>query len=307
LLFAAGTEGLLPNNIRVFEADAATKASKAALSETTSLMEQAANPSPLSLAAAISSLNKPVTEVALGRGIPPLPKKLVEKMLAWKYVDLAELPPARGNTVKNAGQLSQNIVLIQSPEVLRNQQRLIPDITIWVQCFGIYASVLATQFPQHVPELLAYMGDIIKASKQFKWPSWVIYDVAYRQCMEETGQKDWSKVDPSIYARSFTGWAKTSSWCTWCVSLDHDNSSCPFNNGQHYRHNTNRRMQPYPTHMIRGSSEQTCIKYNRYNGDCKFGENCKYKHVCSSCGGGHPKSKCTSSKSGNQAGSSTSS
>ena len=54
--------------------------------------------------------------------------------------------------------------------------------------------MLATQFPQHVPELLAYMGDIIKASKQFKWPSWVIYD-AYRQCMEETGQKDWSKVD----------------------------------------------------------------------------------------------------------------
>jgi len=69
--------------------------------------------------------------------------------------------------------------------------------------------VLATQFPQHVPELLAYMGDIIKASKQFKWPSWVIYDIVYCQCMEETGQKDWSKVDPSIYARSFKGWAKT--------------------------------------------------------------------------------------------------
>ena len=187
MLFAAGTKGSLPDNIRVFEADATTESSKAALSEAASTIDQAANPCPLSLAAAISFLNNPITEVVLGRGIPPLPKKLVEKMLAWKYVDLAELPPARGNTVKNAGQLSQNIVLIQSPEVLRNQQRLIPDITIWVQCFGIYASVLATQFPQHVPELLAYRGDIEKASKQLKWPSWVIFDFVYCQCMEETG------------------------------------------------------------------------------------------------------------------------
>jgi len=105
LLFAAGTKGSLPDNIRVFEADATTESSKAAAST----MDQAANPSPLSLATAI----KPITEVALSRGIPPVPKKLVEKMLAWKYVDLAELPPARGNTVKNAGQLSPNVVLIQ--------------------------------------------------------------------------------------------------------------------------------------------------------------------------------------------------
>ena len=109
MLFAAGTKGSLPDNIRDFEADATTESSKAAAST----MDQTANPSPLSLAAAMSSLNKPITEVALGRGIPPLPKKLVEKMLAWKYVGLAELPPARGNTVKNAGQLSPNVVLIQ--------------------------------------------------------------------------------------------------------------------------------------------------------------------------------------------------
>jgi len=114
LLFAAGTKGSLLDNIRVFEADATTESSKA----TASTMDQAANPSPLSLAAAISFLNNPVTEVVLGRGIPPLPKKLVEKMLAWKYVGLAELPPARGNTVKNAGQLSLTVVLIQLDEFL---------------------------------------------------------------------------------------------------------------------------------------------------------------------------------------------
>ena len=100
--------------------------------------------------------------------------------------------------------------------------------------------------------------------------------------MEETAQKDWLKVHPSIYyARSFTGWVKTSSWCTWCVRLDHDNTTCPFNAAitQHHRHNPTRRMEPYPTHLR--NSDQTCIKYNRYNGDCKFGENCKFRHICS--------------------------
>ena len=24
-----------------------------------------------------------------------------------------------------------------------------------------------------------------------------------------------------------------------------------------------------------------CIKFNKYDGDCKFGRNCKYQHVCS--------------------------
>ena len=73
MLFAAGTKGSLPDNIRVFEADATTESSKAALSEAASTIDQAANPCPLSLAAAISFLNNPVTEVVLGRGIPPLP------------------------------------------------------------------------------------------------------------------------------------------------------------------------------------------------------------------------------------------
>ena len=39
---------------------------------------------------------KPPSTVMLGMGLPPLPKKLVDKILAGEYVDFAELPPARG-------------------------------------------------------------------------------------------------------------------------------------------------------------------------------------------------------------------
>ena len=46
--------------------------------------------------------------------------------------------------------------------------------------------------------------------------------------MAETDQRDWSKVDPSIYAWCFTGWAPPPSWCTLCVTLDHDTADCPY-------------------------------------------------------------------------------
>jgi len=35
-----------------------------------------------------------------------------------------------------------------------------------------------------------------------------------------------------------------------------------------------------------------CIKYNKFNGDCKFGRECRFLHVCSSWGGSHPANKC---------------
>ena len=251
-----------------------------------------------SIAAALSSVSKPVAEVTLGRGIPALPKRMVEKMLAWEYVDLAELPPARANMAKEAMGTTPNVLLVQSLESVRHHRKIIPDITTWVQCYSIYVSVMATRHGDFVPELMAYMRDIIRASKQFKWPAWIVYDINYRQHMAETAEKDWSKVDASIYSRCLTGWARPTTWCEWCVSLDHETNDCPFSN-QPIRARDKPRFQPYSSNVPRSSMTHrsaqlpTCIKFNRYGGDCKFGAGCKYRHVCSICGEPHPQSKCT--------------
>ena len=237
----------------------------------------------MSLAAALTSMNKPASEIALGRGIPALPKRMVKKMLAWEYIDLADLPPARANVPKDALSSTPNVLLIQSIETVRHHHRLIPDITTWVQCFSIYTSVLATKHLQHVPKLMAYMRDIIRASEQFKWPAWILYDTNYQQHMAETKCKDWSKVDPSIYSRCLTGWARPTSWCEWCISLDHDSSECPFTAAR----GKERCHQPYPapSSMVRATAKARsqvqphCIKYNKYGDDCKFGAS-------------YPRSKC---------------
>ena len=82
-------------------------------------------------------------------------------------------------------------MLVHSTE-LAKAQKMVLDVATWVQCFTIYTSAVATKKPDRILPMMAYMVDIIRASRQFKWPSWVLYDVA------AAGQEDWSKVDPSL-------------------------------------------------------------------------------------------------------------
>ena len=131
-------------------------------------------------------MSEPALEVAMGR------------WNKWSFslgdVDLADQPPAW-----------ENVANYESPRFWDSTPslQLILCITTWVQCFSIYTSVLATKHPLHVPELIFYM---IRASKQFNWPIWMVYDTNYHQHMADIGCKERSKVDSSIYSRCSTGW-----------------------------------------------------------------------------------------------------
>ena len=70
-----------------------------------------APPTPLSWATALS-VSKAASDIALGRGIPSLPKRLVKQMLAWQFIDLAELPPVRAHVLKDLLYTTPNVLLI---------------------------------------------------------------------------------------------------------------------------------------------------------------------------------------------------
>ena len=142
--------------------------------------------------AVLASLAKRASEeVPVGYGLPAIPKRLHDKMLAWEYIDLAELPPARAMPKEPVLAATGNIWLVQSTDLAKSQKRLIPDVTTWVQCFAIYISVVATKFADRVLSMLGHMVEIIRASCQFRWPSWVMYDANYRREAAATGQTDW--------------------------------------------------------------------------------------------------------------------
>lgn len=64
--------------------------------------------------------------------------------------------------------------------------------------------VLGSAFPDQLPELIAYQLLIVKHSVKFDYPSWLRYNVDFRQWAASTGFHSWSQIHPQFYAFAFT-------------------------------------------------------------------------------------------------------
>lgn len=214
--------------------------------------------------------------VHLGPGLPAMPKKLVDRIEANEYVDFNDLPPAKGKGRLLSQPLEGQLVVIQAADLVQSR-RLIPDLATWVQCFGIYTAVVTQKKPDKLPELLAYQATVAKASQKYRWPSWLIYDQNFR--MEAAGKPEtsWAQMDPGLYTQCFTGQARTAeNWCTTCQGVDHPSTRCPFRThkrswssafGSQGSQKAARSPNPNPAGRL-----GVCIKYNRFNGDCRYGK-----------------------------------
>ena len=222
-------------------------------------------------------------QVSLGHGMPSLPKKVVDRIISGEFIDFADLPPAKGR-VRSLPTSEGSIILVQAADLLQ-KKRLLPDLATWMQCFALYASVICSQAPDRLADLMGYMCQIARASQRFKWPSWVIYDQNFRQDAADQRILVWARLDPGLFSQCFTGQAKNSeAWCRSCHSVDHGTDSCPLKP----------LVTPPPPKRSRPSSAPTtvvCRKFNRL-GNCPFGSKCRYAHRCSLCGGEHPLTQC---------------
>lgn len=246
--------------------------------------------------------------ISVAAGLPALPKKLVEQIQGGQYIDFCELPPAKGRTRPLPSQDEGHIIVVRA-EDLSGTRKMIPDLATWLQCFAVYMAVITNKEPDRTNNLLAYMVTIAKASTKYSWPSWVVYDQNFRQEAADNGLKDWAKVDPSIYTQCFTNAAVSDEkWCKNCQSIDHGSNTCPLqiyqsstgggtSNGSglsRKRPNPDQNYQPTKKRPPPHSLPQTCRLYNRFHGDCKFGDLCTYQHKCEICNKhGHPRSRCT--------------
>ena len=224
--------------------------------------------------------------VSPGPGLPPIAKRVAELMKAGEYVDFAELPPAKGKGKPTSHNWEGQVVVVQAAELVQ-ARRLIPDYATWSQCFAIFVAVVGQHQPGRIAELMAYNAIIARASRKYRWPSWVVYDQNFRQDAAGNASLSWAKVEPSLYAQCFTGQeARRENWCRTCQSVEHASASCPFQS-------TRKRAWSGPSGPGSPSgTDDVCRKYNKYNGDCRYGRDCKYKHVCSSCQGAHPAARC---------------
>ena len=235
--------------------------------------------------------------IHVGEGLPPVPRKLAEKIWRWEFVDMAELLPefwSRGKDEENS-----------SKQPVR-RTRKVTDIFTWVQCFTAYVSVVATRYPETVPELMGYLMVVVQASQDYEGQAWARYDEAFRRRAAIDGNRCWSKLNTTIYTMCFTGRAKSSvAWCEFCLATTHTAADCAQSGDRDPDVRT--RLKAIETAILalvtgadskfkaplktpRPKSGEIC---NLWNGNqCSYGAECRHTHICIECKGEHQALHC---------------
>ena len=149
-------------------------------------------------------------------------------------------------------------------------------------CFVSYIIVMANKDPRRVPDLLGYLVHMIKASLEFEGSAWAKYDSTFRRQAAAMGNENWSSLNLSLFAMSFTGKGKSSTKCDNCLGNGHVVSGCPFLMDQ--RPESTMGWDSYGDSVGKGGMWPRCRRFNE--GKCTFLD-CSFRHVCSRCNGKH--------------------
>ena len=126
--------------------------------------------------------------------MPPVPYKLVTRIQAGKFIDIAELLPDHLGS-----RLSVPPLTPQSQEdkpAPKPKRRQMTNILEWVQCFNIYLAVILVKSPSRIRDLLGYQTLIFQASMEYKGDGWLGYDCRF--CLNAAADPDmvWARLDP---------------------------------------------------------------------------------------------------------------
>ena len=127
-------------------------------------------------------------------------------------------PPAKGST-RRQPEIPPNVLLMQSTQAINRQGKLDHPRHNNVDAvfLNLCKQALNEAHQAHPRIVGVFVGNHSgQLAVQVAIMGLVSYDATCRYHIEEMGQRDWSKVDPSIYARYFMGWARPSSWYSQC-------------------------------------------------------------------------------------------
>lgn len=129
----------------------------------------------------------------------------------------------------------------------------------WLQAFCIYSAILMEQRPSLAVGLYQQVDIILEAYRNFSGLSWFSYDELFRQKLAVFPHMSWGVKDVGLWL----------------------NVMLPA-------------RQPSVGNRQTGSQgslrKGVCFALNE--SQCKWANNCKYRHECSFCGNAHPVSKC---------------
>ena len=80
----------------------------------------------------------------------------------------------------------------------QKQKHKVLSIVEWVQCFGIFITVLSHTAPDPTADLLGYQHPIIQASLICQESHWIIYDRQFHLKASATATTEWSTIDINL-------------------------------------------------------------------------------------------------------------
>ena len=210
-----------------------------------------------------------------------LPGKLIARIENMEFVETYELLQEAWLPDTSAEAASHGLTL-----KLPRRSTPVTDISVWVECYSLMASVICRKYPLAAADMWAYMRCIVRSARTFDGNAWVSYDRLYRRQAAASRSLSWGTEDQSLYNKAFAGRAKPLARCRGCLSEHHGSEACPDALALSLPHAPSLRPNP-------NSQQEVC---RRFNQERCYLSSCKYRHSCSSCSGDHPASTCRSGR-----------
>ena len=256
------------------------------------------------------------SRVLVAKGLPTLPRKVVEKAWSLEFVEMLDfLPTPRALRVAELGGHSQSSLqgslvgaLNEFQAMQRQQQRAqrqAMDIYTWTRCFTLYMAVVSKKVGEMIPQMVAHLHTVLKLNR--KSPStlaWREYDVQFRMEMAAREDRVWTPGDPWQYLACLPspGLSQDPFEATeLSVSGEPPLATDPRGPQEVANSNTKRRQdsskgkQPAGGAAKRPKKAGLCRLLNSTPGGCPYGNECIFVHRCSNCGvfNDHGQAACT--------------
>ena len=224
----------------------------------------------------------------LSETLPVVPAKLVKKITRGEFVDMAEL--LKDNIEAERRRLALEGEFSQGHIGQAMCRREVPDLMSWLQCFSLYAAVVASKFPDKARELWAYQATMISEFRRCGGGGWRLYDAAFRQHISSLESADFSKINQGLYSTTFLAYGGKGQFCQSCMQSDHTHEECALHPNRavpviHIKESmgTGGREEARPPRSQdrKRPYKGACFAWNDGRCTAPF---CRFNHVCSRCG-----------------------
>ena len=207
---------------------------------------------------------------------PPVPAKVVGRILKGHFVDIKDLMP------DNAALRNQLLELGSNSSTTRFRE--VEDPLSWVFYFLSYIAIASRSKNVDIAELAGYAQIIIHIAQRHGGKGWQAYDRLFRQQIAAGFPLQWNQISPSLLASTVLVGSKTV--CQLCNGVDHPQSACALQAGVmnviSATENPSKKAKMFP---------EACRRFNK--GECKLSQDsCKFSHGCLACGAAHPITSC---------------